>query len=68
MGTTYSDEEWQRNMEHCEDALLEYSGVQSRITKGFTYIEMDSKPFRVRTLVVEPEIKSKNDYTYSRKV
>ena len=41
-------------MEQYEDALLEYSGVQPRISKSFTIIEMDGKPFRVRTFIVGP--------------
>ena len=57
MGNTVEYPVWEKNMERCEDEMLELSRIKSRITKSFTYIEMDQKPFRVRTFVVKPIIK-----------
>ena len=39
-------------MEHLEDEILDLSGVNDFIEKGFIQIEMDGTPFAVRTFQI----------------
>ena len=42
-----TDDEWENAMSKAEDRVLQFSGIP--IKKDFIWIEMDGKPFRVRT-------------------
>ena len=67
MGNSTSEAAWQRSVERCEDDLLELSGVRSRVSRSFTHIKMDGKPFRVRTFVVRPGATAGIDSLSARK-
>ena len=40
------------HMEKCEDRLIALCEAKDRIKKDFVYVEMDGKPFRVRTVTI----------------
>ena len=63
MGFSFSDENWLKYMEECEDRLIAFCKSKDRIKKDFVYIEMDGKPFRVRTITISPENETKDTET-----
>ena len=63
MGFSFSDEDWFKHMENCEDHLITFCKSKDRIKKDFVYIEMDGKPFRVRTVTVNSEKETENTKT-----
>ena len=63
MGFSFSDESWLKHMEKCEDRLIAFCKSRDRIKKDFVYVEMDGKPFRVRTITISPEVETKDTKT-----
>ena len=60
MGGAMSDEQWFDAMEACEDELLRLSDIPTEeIKKSFTTIQMEGKPFNVRTFTIGEESEDK---------
>ena len=52
MGCKHSDTQWLEQMDAAELRLIELTGLpQGAMTRDFITIEMDDKPFKVRTFV-----------------
>ena len=63
MGFSFSEVDWLNHMEICEDRLIAFCKSKDRIMKDNVCIEMDEKPFRVRTITISPEVETPDTKT-----